>query len=163
MREARAWLHALALGVLATYEVTWAFRGNHDDIYILGRNDRFVENAEAVRKEKCLALRKVWFDVLLVSRRLLGIWNSDHDYVCQADSLIGVVNLEARFLGDVAALGFRVKADDDIASAFLKVESVGVALGTEAENGKGFPFEKLKVGVFVGVDFGWHVCLLVLK
>jgi hypothetical protein len=48
----------------------------------------------------------------------------------------------------------------DFASALLEVQSVGVALGAEAEDREGLSFEKFEVGVFVGEDFGWHGCLV---
>jgi hypothetical protein len=62
---------------------------------------------------------------------------------------------------DGAALGLGIKTDDDLASALFEVQSVGVALGTEAEDCEGFSFEKFEVGVFVGENFGWHGCLVV--
>jgi hypothetical protein len=71
-----------------------------------------------------------------------------------------VENLESLGSCDGAALGFGIKADDHFASALLEVQSVGVALGAEAEDREGLSFEKFEVGVFVGEDFGWHGCLV---
>ena len=58
--------------------------------------------------------------------------------------------------GDLARLGARVEADDDLAAAVLQVERVGVALGAVAEDGQGLVLEDAEVGVLVGVDFGGH-------
>ena len=41
-------------------------------------------------------------------------------------------------------------------AAVLQIQRVGVALGTEANDGEGFVFQYAEVGVVVGVDFGGH-------
>jgi len=123
------------------------------------RHDGLVVNAEAVAEDKRLAGFEIRLDVGLVGGGLLGVGNRNHDHIREANGLGCVENFKALRCGDCAALGLGIKTDDDFTSALFKIQSVGVPLGTEAENREGFSFEKFEVGVFVGEDFGWHGCL----
>ena len=75
------------------------------------------------------------------------------------DGLGGVEDFKAFFFGDRARFAAGVEADDDFDAGVLEVESVGVSLGTEADDGAGFAFKGVEVGVFVCVDFGGHIWL----
>ena len=148
--------NAFAFGVLAANDVARAFRGDHDHIHILRRNDRLIKNAEAVGEQECLAGLEVRLDVFFVGGGLLGVGDGDHNHLGAAHGLVGVEHFKAGLLRDFAALGFWIEADDDFATALFEVQRVGVALGAEAKNSKGLSLENFQVGVFVGVDFGRH-------
>ena len=49
-----------------------------------------------------------------------------------------------------------IQADDDLQSAFLEVQRVGMALRAEAEHGQGFVFEHAQIRVFVRINFCGH-------
>ena len=87
---------------------------------------------------------------------MLGVGNGNHNDVATAHGFVRVKHLETLLLGDSAAFRFRIKTDDNVDSAFLEVKSVGMALGSESQNGYGFPLENFQVGVFIGIDFGGH-------
>ena len=147
---------ALAFGVLAADDVAGAFRGHHDDVHVLRRDDGLVENGEAVGEEEGFALGEVRGDVLLVHAADLGVRHSDEDDVGRFDRIRGVHDLEALFFSHRTALGARVKADDDFDAALLEVQGVGVALGAEADDSASLAFEGGEARVFFSVDFGGH-------
>lgn len=152
--------NAFALGVLAADDVAGAFGGHHDDINLGGRHDGLVENGESVAEEEGLAFGQIGSDVFFIDFGREEIGDGDEDDVGGFDGLGGVEDFESEFLGNVAAFAFRVEADDDVDAAFLEIEGMGMALGTEADDGAGFSGELFEIGVFVGVDFSWHrVCV----
>ena len=108
-------------------------------------------------KKQRLALAQVWLDVLLVAGRDLGVWHGDEDHVRQFHRFTGVINFEAFFFGDIAALAARIQTDDDFNAAFLEVQSVSMALRAEADHGADFAFEWRQAGVLFSVDFSGHV------
>ena len=71
---------------------------------------------------------EVWRDVLLISRRLLGIWQGDKDHIRPADRFGGGDDLKSLFLRYRDGFAAFVKADDDAQTAVLEVQRVGVAL-----------------------------------
>ena len=149
--------HAFAFSVLAADDVAGALGRDHDDVHVLGRDDRLEVDGEPVAEEQRLALTQVRRDVLLVAGGLLGVGQRDHDDVGALHGLGGRDDFEALFAGDRDGLGAFVEADDDVAAAVLEVQRVGVALGAEAEDGEGFVLEHAEVGVFVGVNFSGHI------
>ena len=134
-----------------------AFRGDEDHIDVLRRNDGLEVDREAVAEEQRLAGGQVGGDVLFISGRLLGVRQRDHDDISALYRLGAGEHFEAFFTGYLDGLGTFVEADDDVASGFLEVQRVGVALGAEAEHSEGFAFEDAQVGVLVGVHFS-HKC-----
>jgi FKBP-type peptidyl-prolyl cis-trans isomerase len=148
---------ALAFGVLTADDVAGAFRGHHDHVHVLRRDDGLVENGEAVGEEERFALGEVGGDVLLVHATDLGVRHGDEDDVGGLHGFSGVHDLEALFFGHGAALGACVEADDDFDAALLEVQGVGVALGAEADDGAGLAFERCEAGVFFSVDFRGHI------
>lgn len=90
----------------------------------------------------------------------------DYDYVGVVDGFVSFDDFEVMFFGDVSGFGIFVEVDDDFDVGVFEVEGVCVVLGIVVENGNGFVFEYVEIGVFVGVYFGgygekgvWDVCL----
>jgi hypothetical protein len=82
--------------------------------------------------------REIRRDVLLICLRLFGVRNGDENNIGTLHRFTGGVNFKTFFLRDRNRLAALVKADDHLATALLKVERMGMALGAEAENGEGF-------------------------
>ena len=67
-----------------------------------------------------------------------------------------VADFKAIIRRHLAAFAARIKPDNDLASAVLQIQRVGVTLRAEAENSNGLALESCEIGVFVGVNFGGH-------
>ena len=148
-----------AFGELAADDVSRAFGGDEDDVDIGGGHDGLVVDGEAVAEEEGFPFFQVGSDVLVINRRDLGIGYGDEDDVGLLHGGGGVHHFKPEFLGDRDGSASFVEANDDVGTALLEIEGVGVALGTEADYGEGFPFEEGEIGVFVRVNFGGHeVC-----
>jgi hypothetical protein len=148
--------NAFAFSVLTADDVAGAFRGDHDDVDVCWRHDGLVMDGEAVAEEEGLALGEVRLDVGLVNATDFGVGNGDEDDVAQLHGFGGVIDFEAFFFGDFAALAAGIQTDDDIGAAFLEVKGVCMALGAKADDGAGFAFQRGQAGVFFSVDFCGH-------
>jgi hypothetical protein len=145
-----------AFQILTPDDVPRPFGRDQNHVDILGWHNRLEMNGKPVRKKQSLARRQIGRDVLLVNPRLLGVGNGHKDDVGAPDGFPSADNLEAVRLGHGRRFAAFVKADDDVASAVLQIQCVGVALRAEAQDGQGLALEILQVCVFVGIYFCGH-------
>ena len=148
--------NAFSFGVLPADDVARSLGRHQDHVHVFRRNDRLVVDGETVAEEQGLALGQVRFDVLFVNGGLLRVRQSEENDIRTADGFVGVDDFETLLFCDLARLAGRVKADDDLRTRILQVESVRVPLRAKAKNSKGFPLEQFQVGIFVSVDFNSH-------
>ena len=95
-------------------------------------------------------------DILFPDVGLFHVGDTDEHDVRTTNGFSGLVDLETFFLGRGCGLRALVQAHDDVKSAVAEIHRVGVSLGTEAENGKGFVLKNAEIGVLVSVDFSRH-------
>ena len=121
----------------------WPFGSDQNDIDILGRNDGFEVDGEAVGKQERLALAQVGRDVRLENGGLLCVWQSHENNIRPPHRFRGQNHFKTSFLGDRDGLAAFVESDDDIEAAFFQVERMRMALRSEAEHGQGFVLENV--------------------
>ena len=113
-------------------------------------------NRKAVRKKKSFALGEIRCDVLFIHCRNDGVGSRDKNHISSFHRIGRVHDFEAKLLGHLAGLRLLVKTDDDIKSAVLEVQRVGVALRAEADHGESFLFERSDRRILGGIDFRSH-------
>ena len=80
--------NALASLVLASYCMTRSLRSDHNDVYVLRRNDAAEVDIEAVSEHKCLALCEIRLDALFIKSSLLLIRDKYHNDVSSLSSFL---------------------------------------------------------------------------
>ena len=99
---------------------------------------------------------EVGLDLAVVDRLLERVGDGDHDHVGLLHGVGDGRDLEARGLGDRAALGAVREADDHAHARVAKVLRVGMALAPVPDDGDGLPVERREIGVGVVVHLGCH-------
>ena len=79
-------------------------------------------------KQKGLSLRQIRLDFSFVNLRLLHIGHTNHNYVRLMNGFGHFRHFETMLLGDTNRLASFVKANDDLATAILEIQGVGVSL-----------------------------------
>ena len=132
-------------------------RCDHDDIDLSRWLDGVVVDGETVAEKQRLTLGEVVADIGLVNAGSGGVRDGEEDDVGALDGLGIAEDFEAFRFGSGLRGTSLVEADDDVHAAVFQVEGVGVALGTEADDGEGLTFEVAEIGVITCVNFCGHV------
>ena len=145
--------HAGAFSEGAADEVAGALGGDHDDVHVFGRNDLLEMNVEAMGKGEGLAGGHGRGDVLLVDVGLHFVGKKNHDDVSLLGSFGDTHGFEAVLLGEFVVLTAGALGNEDVHAGIAEVESMGMALAAEAENGNGLTLEVAEISVFVVINF----------
>ena len=92
-------------------------------------------------------------DVLLVDVGLHFVGKKNHDDVSLLGSFGDTHGFEAVLLGELIVLTAGALGNDDVHAGIAEVESMGMALAAEAENGNGLTLEVAEISVFVVINF----------
>jgi len=145
--------HAAAFEVFGTNRVAGAFRGDHDDVDVLARNDLVVVDVEAVREAERRAFLEVGFHGVAVDLRDDFVGHQHHHDVGAFHRLGDFLDLESGGLGLLPRIAVLEHADGDFHAGVVQVLRVGVALRAVADDGDFLAFDEGEVGVFVVIDF----------
>ena len=108
--------HAAAHFVLAAHEPSGTLRRAHPHIDVVGRNDRFEVDAEAVRKRQRRPGLEVLLDVALVRCGLLFVGDQHHGDVGALDGFADLRHFEAFALRLGTRLRITAQSDDNFAA-----------------------------------------------
>ena len=98
---------------------------------------------------------EVGLDVLLVHCSLLLIVDQDHDDIRKLSSLSSIVNRQALCLCLSLGLGTFIQTYDNIASGFLEVERMCMALAAVTDDGNSLSLENRQVAIFLVIDLSF--------
>ena len=144
--------HSAAFGVGASHEVARALGRDHHDVHSFRRFDHPEVDVEAVGKEQRITGLKCRGDLCLVEVAHVLVRHEHHHYVGGRGRSTGRHDLEAR-LGCRRAAGRPfAQPDYDRHARVVEVESVGVALAAETDDGDRLVRDEPRVGVPVVVD-----------
>ena len=96
-----------------------AFGSDENDIHVFRWKNGFVMHCETVREQECFPLDQVGCDVRFVNSSLLGVRQSNKDYVRLLNGFRCGNDFESFVFGNGDRFATFVKADDDVASTFL--------------------------------------------
>src|SRR3954447_4629436 len=126
--------------------------GDHGNIYSLGWRDRAKPNVEAMSKHEHLARSEKRLNRGFINFRLSRVGRKDHDHICPIASIGHSVDSEAGVLGFCFGRAVWRQSDADVGAAVRQIESMGVALGTVADDGNFLAANQCEVGVIVVVN-----------
>ena len=84
---------------------------------------------------------------------MLFVGNKNHRNIGNFNCLRDGQNFQAGFLGDGFGLGTRIKTDNDIDAALLKVERVSVSLTSESDYSDGLAVQNVKINIGIVIRF----------
>ena len=142
--------HAATFGVFAAHGVTWALGRHHDDVDAFFWLNQAKVHIQAVGERDCGAWLDVVVDVFLVCFRLKLIGHCEHNDVAPCGRFGDAHNSQALsfcFLGRRRTLA---QCNGEVFCAGIaQVQSVGVALGTIAEDCDLLVLDQVHVAVAV--------------
>ena len=104
-------------------------------------------DVEAVGCAEGLAGFEIGGDRFVVDLGLHFVGEGDDDQIAGLDGIFDAGGVEAFFDGEAAVGAVFAVGDADLDAAVAEVLGVGVALGTEADDGDGFAFEGVEGGI----------------
>ena len=145
--------NALSNLIFTSHRMSRSLRSDHGHIHVLRRYDLSEMNIESVGKHEHVPFFQIRLNVLLVHGSLLLIIDQDHDDIrllrrlCRGKYFKSLLHC----LGPGSA-SF-IKSDDDMASGFLQVQGMCMALAAISDDGNGLSFQHGKIAVFLIINF----------
>ncbi len=144
--------YAVAFGECAPNKMSRAFRGNHDDIDGIGRNNLFVVDIEPVGKGKCVARLHVGSNFRIIDGFLVLVGEQDHDDICPFDGICNGVDLQAGCTGFLAGSAVGTQTHSNIQSALFQVQRMGMALAAITEHCDIFTLQIPQIGILLIIN-----------
>ena len=139
----------MTLNILAADSVARALRRDHDDVYILRRDDLLVMNVEAVCKCQNIAGLQIRLDHILINVSLLLIRAQHHDDVAGLCSLCRSHDLQAIALRLCGVTGTRTQTYNDVNAGILQVHCMCMTLGAKTDDCNGLAVQQGQVAVSI--------------
>jgi hypothetical protein len=138
--------------------MAWAFGGHHHHVDILGGHDCLEMDIKSVRGAKRLSGLEVRGDALGIDAGLHFVGKGGDDQICGFDGVFDTDGIESVLDRQLAVGRVLAVGDDHLYAAVAEIEAVGMALGSEAENGDGFAFKGVERGVLLvnHLQGRWH-------
>src|SRR6266516_2282868 len=136
------------------------FGCDHSDIYIGGRHDLRVVQAEAVRRHQHLTGCQGRPNIALKYLAMMLIRDKNHDYISLLRGISGREHAQAIGLGLLAALAGGGKADHYIAATIAHVQRMSMTLAAIADHGDTFLLNTLKICICIVIDICHILSLL---
>src|SRR5579875_1076915 len=146
--------------VFRAHQATRAFRSDHEDVDVFGRDDRPEMDPEPMRKGQILPRLHVRRDRLHVHRRLFFVGDEHMDDVASPRSLVGRDDFEALLTSLVRRARTLAQTDDDGHPAVAQVLRLSFTLAAEADDGDRLIGDLPQIGV--GVVQGLHASPLII-
>src|SRR5262245_14838475 len=138
-----------------------ALGSDQDDIQVGSGNNPLEPDVESVREEEGRVFFQVVLQVVVVEGLLMLVGNDHHGHIGPLGGL-GVIREDLQAvvfrLGDTGAA--LLQGDADVQTAVFEIESMGMSLGTEAEDDDIFASQMGEVSVFI-IENGSHGGLLI--
>src|SRR5271166_6952539 len=95
----------------------------------------------------------------IIDRSALEIWGREKDDIGLLYRFADIQHLKAVFLGDRDRFTAFVQTDHYLHTTVFEIERVRMTLGSESDYRTHFSIEVSEVGVFIRVDFCWHILI----
>ena len=108
---------------------------NHGHIHVSRWIDQTVVNIKSVSKHQHIAGFQIRCDVLRIHCSLCLIVGKNHNDICPFSGFCGGENLQTLSLCLCFGLRTFIQTDNNVASGFLQVQCMGMALTSVTDNG----------------------------
>ena len=123
-----------SFSVSTTYQMTWSFWCNHEDINVFRSFDVTKVDVETMSKSDSFSSAQVWSNFIFVDIFLDFIRCQDHDDICQFSCFCYWISFKTIFFCFIEWFT-RTHTDDDIMTWITQVLCVGMALWTITDHG----------------------------
>ena len=137
--------------------MTWTFGRNHKYVNVLGRNNLFKMNIEAVGKRQSHARFQIFFYALAVHACLSFVVYKKHYNVRLFRGFGNRKHFEARGLRLCPGLAALAQTYNNLYAAFAQIERVGVPLTAVTDNGNRLVFQRFQIAIGLIIYFRHNV------